>query len=116
VLVSTFSAESKLMYLDKNSKVKRVAKIEDVPKGHHYAVLVYKSSSVFIPGDERSRTNPGHGYPERYETYDSFEHYVSLDKGEWESFVKALHFKGEKNFVFFEVAQLGSLEVSVAIK
>ena len=116
MLASTSSAESKSMYLDRNSKVKRVAGKDDVPKGHHYAVLVYKSQSVFVPGDERSRTNPGHGYPERYETYESFEHYISEDKGEWESFVKALHFKGEKNFVFFEVPLVGSLEVSVSIK
>ena len=26
-----------------------------------YAVIVERS--VYIPGDERSRTNPGHGYP-----------------------------------------------------
>lgn len=32
-----------------------------------YAALVTKS--VTIPGDERSRTNPGHGYPEHTETY-----------------------------------------------
>jgi len=32
-----------------------------------YAALV--SKSVTIPGDERSRTNPGHGYPEHTETY-----------------------------------------------
>ncbi|BBA65246.1 predicted ORF [Xanthomonas phage XacN1] len=31
--------------------------------------LLIDSTSVFIPGDERSRTNPGHGYPERTETY-----------------------------------------------
>lgn len=97
-------------------KITRVNRKSDVPVGKHYAILVYKSSSVFIPGDERSRTNPGHGYPERYESYDSFEHYVTDDKSEWESFVKALHFKGEKNFVFFEVASLGTLEVNVSIK
>jgi hypothetical protein len=32
-----------------------------------YAALV--SRSVTIPGDERSRTNPGHGYPEHTESY-----------------------------------------------
>lgn len=31
--------------------------------------LLIDSTSVYIPGDERSRTNPGHGYPERTETY-----------------------------------------------
>lgn len=94
----------------------RVSKKDDVPKGHHYAIIVYKSDSIYIPGDERSRTHPGHGYPERYETYESFEHYVTEDKTEWESFIKALHFKNQNNFIFFEVQKLGSFEVSVSIK
>lgn len=37
----------------------------DVPTQPHYAVLVF--SSIYIPGDERSRTHPGHGYPESWE-------------------------------------------------
>lgn len=101
------------MYKD---KVKRVAKKDDVPKGHHYAIIIYKSDSVYIPGDERSRTNPGHGYPARTETIESFEHYVTEDKAEWESYVKALHFRNAGNFIFFEVQKLGSFEVSVSIK
>lgn len=32
-----------------------------------YAALVTKS--IAIPGDERSRTHPGHGYPEHTEEY-----------------------------------------------
>lgn len=32
-----------------------------------YAALVTKT--VTIPGDERSRTHPGHGYPEHTEEY-----------------------------------------------
>lgn len=104
------------MYLGSNSKIKRVSSKDDVPKGHHFAVLVYKSDSVFVPGDERSRTNPGHGYPERYETFESFEHYVTEDQNEWETFIKSLHFKKENNFVFFEVQKLGELEVKVNLK
>lgn len=29
--------------------------------------LMITTRSIFIPGDERSRTNPGHGYPETTE-------------------------------------------------
>lgn len=32
--------------------------------------LLIATDRIFIPGDERSRTNPGHGYPERYEVVD----------------------------------------------
>ncbi len=37
----------------------------DIPSTPHFAVLEF--DSVYVPGDERSRTNPGHGYPEHYE-------------------------------------------------
>jgi type IV secretory pathway ATPase VirB11/archaellum biosynthesis ATPase len=30
---------------------------------------VITQESIFIPGDERSRTNPGHGYPDHTERY-----------------------------------------------
>lgn len=33
----------------------------DIPKKEHWAILDFVT--VHIPGDERSRTNPGHGYP-----------------------------------------------------
>ena len=36
---------------------------KDMPSTLHPAVLVF--DKVSIPGDERSRTNPGHGYPAR---------------------------------------------------
>jgi hypothetical protein len=56
-------------------------KAEDVPEREHWAII--ESASVVIPGDERSRTNPGHGYPEStcyYTTYCAF-----LDKAAFET-------------------------------
>ena len=38
----------------------RVQKPEDIPVGHHWAIITF--GTIHIPGDERSRTNPGHGY------------------------------------------------------
>ena len=48
-------------------------KIEELPNKQFLAILI--ESSVMIPGDERSRTNPGHGYPEH-----------SVDQWEMETF------------------------------
>jgi hypothetical protein len=42
-----------------------VTRADQLPLGEHWAILEF--SSLTIPGDERSRTNPGHGYPERQE-------------------------------------------------
>ncbi len=33
----------------------------DVPTGEHFVILEF--SSISIPGDQRSRDAPGHGYP-----------------------------------------------------
>ena len=57
------------------------SKPEDVPMGEHFAILCLRS--IYIPGDERSRTNPGHGYPESTEHYWAYEVYQSREK--WEN-------------------------------
>ncbi len=43
----------------------------EVPKGEHWVILT--TQTITIPGDERSRTNPGHGYPESTERYVTYE-------------------------------------------
>lgn len=51
----------------------------DMPTVEHYAIIEF--STVYTPGDERSRTNPGHGYPE---SWDPVSHYISFtDEQEW---------------------------------
>jgi len=42
-----------------------------IPPSKHFAII--RETTVHIPGDERSRTAPGHGYPERDETVISYE-------------------------------------------
>ena len=41
--------------------------------------LLITTRSIFIPGDERSRTNPGHGYPETTE-YVSENHFFDTEE------------------------------------
>ena len=48
-----------------------------IPSQRHYA-LIHKTT-IYIPGDERSRTNPGHGYPESYEESFSYQDYSDKD-------------------------------------
>lgn len=40
---------------------KTVDTLADIPHSQHYAIFSIRS--IYIPGDERSRTCPGHGYP-----------------------------------------------------
>ena len=59
---------------------------DQMPKVEHWAI--FKFSTIHIPGDERSRTNPGHGYPASNEPIVKYEAY--LNKADWEEAVKAL--------------------------
>ena len=43
-----------------------------------YAVIYKKT--VHIPGDERSRTDPGHGYPAHTEEFDAIEVFKDFDE------------------------------------
>ena len=59
--------------------MKRATSKTDIPQQPHFAALEF--SSIHIPGDERSRTNPGHGYPDRNEPvvyYVVFENEVEM--------------------------------------
>lgn len=57
---------------------------EQLPAGEHWAILEYLS--ITIPGDLRSQTNPGHGYPEHSEESVSYTAYT--DKAEFEAELK----------------------------
>jgi hypothetical protein len=65
---------------------KFVSKPGDMPAGQHYVILRF--STVYIPGDERSRTNPGHGYPEHSETTVTYE--AINNRAEWEMEIQRL--------------------------
>jgi hypothetical protein len=58
----------------------------EIPTGEHYAIIY--GESVHIPGDERSRTHPGHGYPESSHSYLV---YVAFEKkAEWEKQIEEM--------------------------
>jgi len=105
--------------------MKQVKTANDVPSGEHIAVLVYKTHSVYHEGDERSRTNPGHGYPAYTEEINAFEHYVFVGD-EWlvgdelSSFLKTLEFPqygGHKDpYVVLKVAKKLVATPTVSVK
>ena len=60
-----------------------IQKIDKIPDGEYYIALVQKTTH--IPEDERSRTNPGHGYPATTEY--SFEMIQFKDENEMADWV-----------------------------
>jgi hypothetical protein len=84
--------------------MKKVSNSQNFPSEQHYAVILFKTRSVYHEGDERSRTHPGHGYPAHTETFDNFEYLVSpfteTGRLEWEKQIQKLH-DSKENYVAF---------------
>lgn len=57
----------------------------DIPKTPHYAII--EERSVSIPGDERSASHPGHGYPATTEQV--WNYIVFPDRASWEAEIVA---------------------------
>lgn len=85
-------------------------KADDIPKTEHFAILEF--SSINIPGDERSRTHPGHGYPATTENV--VKYLCFTDQAEWERVVRSRAENGAKNFVAIKVNP-ANLELSVKV-
>jgi hypothetical protein len=53
--------------------------VSSLPEGKLYVIIT--NESVWIPGDERSRTAPGHGYPASTHSYAGLEYFE--DEATW---------------------------------
>lgn len=67
------------MYADKY-----VSDLKDIPTELHWAII--EIVSVYTPADERSKSCPGHGYPESTDNYIKYEVYFTQEK--WEEAIK----------------------------
>jgi len=100
------------MYLKNIDGMTEVKGPKDVPEGHHFAVIIFNAGSIQIPGDERSRTNPGHGYPAHTHSYNDYKYWVTTDQAVLERFVESLELedaRDKKPYVFFTVSAKGSV-------
>jgi hypothetical protein len=61
---------------------KFITDTDELPKGEHWVIL--QGMTMTIPGDERSRTCPGHGYPEHSEKYMVYESFTNKEEFEAE--------------------------------
>lgn len=64
--------------------MKHVSKYQDLPRGDSFCAI--KNTTTYTPGDERSRTHPGHGYPESWDpTIEMISFGSSDDLSTWAS-------------------------------
>lgn len=77
-----------LAKIAQNTSTKREVTVthpDHLPVGKSWAIV--EIVNVHIPGDERSRESPGHGYPEHTETY---TRYICFhDEAEWRMEIEA---------------------------
>lgn len=89
---------------------------DSIPKSPHWAIVYF--NSYFVPGDDRSKSCPGHGYPDSYETS---ANYCSYDnEQEWKNDIahrlNPPYGSPDKNFVAMKVTPATiSTEVKVEI-
>lgn len=50
----------------------------EIINGEHYAVILTETRTIHHEGDERSRTNPGRGYPAWSESIDTIK-YIAFE-------------------------------------
>ncbi len=63
--------------------MKYITSAHQMPSGTHFVILHF--SSIYIPGDERSRNHPGHGYPESNQP---IVNYIIFDtEDEWKNYI-----------------------------
>lgn len=53
-----------------------MSNFDKIPTSEHWAII--EKRTVHIPGDERSQTNPGHGYPESTEETLSYRPFTNF--------------------------------------
>ena len=86
-----------------------VTKPSDIPSADHWAVL--EADSYYTEGDERSRTNPGHGYPA---STTNFVRYIAFtNEQEFREYVKELLLERKQFRAIFVKSMQYELDVSV---
>ena len=87
-----------------------MAGLSSIPSQPHFAII--RTTSVHIPGDERSRTHPGHGYGEHTEEYITYQAF--LDRAEWEAHIGYLRERGADFRAISATPAKVSVQVSVS--
>ena len=91
--------------------MKVITREDYMPRGKHFAILEF--SSRRIPGDDRSRHSPGHGYPEHTEQYSTYS--TTENEAEWKREIAILT-ERKKEFVAFRAGPLATITFNVEVK
>lgn len=68
----------------------KVTSVADYPADTKYLLIVFKTTSVYTPPDQRSITNPGHGYPGGTESYNTSEIFAYSNTADLQAHIQKL--------------------------
>ena len=94
--------------------VKYCTKPKDIPTKPHFAIIT--GGSIHVPGDERSRQYPGHGYPASTEYHVVYAAYDNHE--EWATEVARRQkstYQNERDFVAMAITP-AVIETTVSVK
>lgn len=97
--------------------VTQIKHADDMPATAHYVIFVFQTDNRYVGGDERSRTNPGHGYPAHTVTTNIVEYWAVDNEQVLKEVVLLLtQKKGSHNDITFSVANVTPLTVKTDIR
>ena len=104
--------------------MKKVIKTSaDMLTGPQWIIIEFETQSVYVEGDERSRTNPGHGYPAHTDTFETnkITAYDNID--EWRADCELLmlakqhrSYGAPKSFTAFHVDAVAQFDLKPVVK
>jgi len=95
----------------------KVKSASEIPQYTKFLLIIFSTTSVFVPGDVRSRTNPGHGYPEHTDVYSTTEIYAFTEYGPLETELHRLYSqdKNRRDISVIQVSVVVPVGVSLKI-
>ncbi len=95
----------------------KITKPSAVLSSFKYAIMVFSQKSVYIPGDERSRSAPGHGYPEHTETFNTNDLYMTNVEQDWKDAIAELYTQkpGRTDVLAWTIESVAKVEMKTTI-
>jgi hypothetical protein len=95
----------------------KISSPNDLIPTHRFLIIIFKSRNIHFEADERSKTNPGHGYPERDEKIETYEFYACVNDESLKLDLEKLfeENKNRKDILVIKIGQIVPVAVSLKI-
>ena len=90
-----------------------VFNLEEMPKFSHFVILEF--ATMRIPGDERSKTDPGHGYGPHAKAYTKYRWTANRDAWIEEITKLSLDSSTAGKFVAFRASERASIDLKAQV-